>query len=156
MHNVIVGTGPAAAAAILALADDPSERITVIDIGERLADDTAAAVERMSALEPAQWASADRELVTVQPAESGGAGLPEKRAYGSNHMFVDRGPQRGLAMPDHGNEKAVSAALGGFSTVWGAQIMPFSRATFGRWPFGWDAIEPHYRAVLAEVPLAAE
>ena len=52
VHSVIVGTGPAAAAAILALADDPSERITVIDIGERLADDTAAAVERMSALQP--------------------------------------------------------------------------------------------------------
>jgi shikimate 5-dehydrogenase len=33
VHNVIVGTGPAAAAAILALADDPSERITVVDIG---------------------------------------------------------------------------------------------------------------------------
>ncbi len=156
MHNVIVGTGPAAAAAILALADDPSEQITVVDIGERLADDTAAAVERMSALEPAQWASADRELVSVQPAESAGAGLPEKRAYGSNHMFVDRGQQRGLAMPDRGNDKAVSAALGGFSTVWGAQIMPFSRATFDRWPFGWEEIEPHYRAVLAEVPLAAE
>ena len=38
----------------------------------------------------------------------------------------------------------------------GAQIMPFSRATFDHWPFGWDEIEPHYRAVLAEVPLAAE
>jgi choline dehydrogenase-like flavoprotein len=156
VHSVIVGTGPAAAAAILALADDPSEQITVVDIGERLADDTAAAVDRMSALQPAQWAHADRELITVQPAELAGARLPEKRAYGSNHMFVDRGQQRGLAMPDRGNHKAVSGALGGFSTVWGAQIMPFSRATFGRWPFGWDEIEPHYRAVLAEVPLAGE
>ncbi len=156
MHNVIVGTGPAAAAAILALAEDPSERITVVDIGERLADDAAAAVERMGALQPAQWAHADRELVSVQPAALAGSALPEKRAYGSNHMFVDLGQQRGLAMPDGGNQAAVSGALGGFSTVWGAQIMPFSRATFDRWPFGWDAIEPHYRAVLAEVPLAAE
>ena len=82
--------------------------------------------------------------------------LPEKRAYGSNHMFIDRGQQRGLTMPDRGNHAAVSGAVGGFSTVWGAQIMPFSRATFDRWPFGWDEIEPHYRAVLAEVPLAAE
>jgi choline dehydrogenase-like flavoprotein len=156
VHSVIVGTGPAAAAAILALADDPSERITVVDIGERLADDAAAAVERMSALQPAQWANADRELVTVQPAALAGSALPEKRAYGSNHMFVDLGQQRGLAMPESGNHAAVSGALGGFSTVWGAQIMPFSRATFDRWPFGWDEIEPHYRAVLAEVPLAAE
>ncbi|BBX46130.1 hypothetical protein GCM10009641_79940 [Mycobacterium cookii] len=156
MHNLIVGTGPAAAAAILALADDPSERITVVDIGERLADDTAAAVERMSALQPAQWAVADRELVSVQPRALAGSALPEKRAYGSNHMFVDRGQQRGLVMPERGNQAAVSGAVGGFSTVWGAQIMPFSRATFDRWPFGWDEIEPHYRAVLAEVPLAAE
>ncbi|MDT5171483.1 MAG: hypothetical protein QOD02_4833, partial [Mycobacterium sp.] len=156
MHNVIVGTGPAAAAAILALADDPSQQITVIDIGERLDDDAAAAVDRMSALEPAQWATADRELVSVGPAEVSGARLPEKRAYGSNHMFIDRGQQRGLAMPDRGNHAAVSGALGGFSTVWGAQIMPFSRATFNRWPFGWDEIEPHYRAMLAEVPLAGE
>jgi len=156
MHNVIVGTGPAAAAAVLALADDPAEQITVVDIGERLPDGTAAAVERMSVLEPAQWATADRDLVTVQPAELADSSLPEKRAYGSNHMFVDRGQQRGLTMPDRGNHAAVSGALGGFSTVWGAQIMPFSRATFDRWPFGWNEIEPHYRAVLTEVPLAAE
>ncbi|OBH04714.1 hypothetical protein A5696_03820 [Mycobacterium sp. E2699] len=156
MHNLIVGTGPAAAAAVLALADDPSEQITVVDIGERLAGDTAAALDRMSVLAPAQWARADRELVTVQPAGLTGSALPEKRAYGSNHMFVDRGQQRGLTMPDRGNHAAVSGAVGGFSTVWGAQIMPFSRATFHRWPFGWDEIEPHYRAVLNEVPLAGE
>ena len=38
MHNIVVGSGPAAAAAILALADDPAEQITVVDIGERLSD----------------------------------------------------------------------------------------------------------------------
>src|SRR3984885_921197 len=126
MHNIIVGTGPAAAAAILALADDPSQQITVIDIGERLDDDAAAAVDRMSALEPAQWATADRELVSVGPAEVSGARLPEKRAYGSDHMFIDRGQQRGLAMPDRGNHAAVSGALGGVSTGLGGQNIPFS------------------------------
>ncbi|MBJ7337659.1 hypothetical protein [Mycolicibacterium sp.] len=156
MRNLVVGTGPAAAAAILALADDPAQQITVIDLGERLSDDATAAVERMSAMEPAQWLAADRELVSAQPAVIAGSALPEKRAYGSNHMFVDRGQQLGLTMPDRGNTASVSAAVGGFSTVWGAQIMPFSRATFDRWPFGWEAIEPHYRAVLKEVPLAAE
>ena len=156
MRNVIVGTGPAAAAAILALADDPAQQITVVDLGERLPADTTAAVDRMSAMEPTEWLAADRELVSAQPVRITGSVLPEKRAYGSNHMFVDRGQQLGLNMPDRGNEASVSAAVGGFSTVWGAQIMPFSRATFDRWPFGWDAIEPHYRAVLKEVPLAAE
>lgn len=156
MHNVVVGSGPAAAAAILALADDPAQRITIVDIGERLNDDAAAAIHRMSALRPAQWAHADVDLVAAQPVALAGSALPEKRAYGSNHMFIDRGQQRGLVMPGRGNHAAVSAAVGGFSTVWGAQIMPFSRATFDRWPFGWDEIEAHYKAVLDEVPLAAE
>ncbi|KAA0097446.1 4Fe-4S ferredoxin [Mycolicibacterium sp. P1-18] len=156
MHNLVVGTGPAAAAAILALADDPAQRITVVDLGERLSADATAAVDRMSAMEPAQWHAADRELVSAQPSRITGSAVPEKRAYGSNHMFVDRGQQLGLSMPERGNDASVSAAVGGFSTVWGAQIMPFSRSTFDRWPFGWDAIEPHYRAVLREVPLAAE
>lgn len=156
MHNIIVGSGPAAAAAILALAQDPAQQITVVDIGERLADDAVEALDRMNTLQPAEWALADRELVSAQPAKLPGAALPEKRSYGSNHMFLDLGQQQGLAMPKRGNSAAVSGAVGGFSTVWGAQIMPFSRSTFGRWPFGWDAIEPHYRSVLAEVPLAAE
>src|ERR1700761_6349559 len=156
MHNIIIGSGPAAAAAILALADDPTEQITLVDIGEEIGDDTAATVRRMSALQPRQWAPADVDLVAAQPVAISGSALPEKRAYGSNHMFIDRGQQRGLTMPDRGNQAAVSGAVGGFSTVWGAQIMPFSRSTFDRWPFGWDEIEPHYRAVLAEVPLAGE
>ena len=156
MHNIVVGSGPAAAAAILALADDPSQRITVVDIGESLAGDAVAALDRMNLLQPAEWTAADRELVTAQPARLPGSAIPEKRSYGSNHMFADYGQQRGLAMPTRGNDAAVSGAIGGFSTVWGAQIMPFSRSTFDRWPVKWDDIEPHYRAVLAEVPLAAE
>jgi len=158
MHNIVIGTGPAAAAAILALADEPAEQITVVDIGERLTDSIVSAVARMNALEPALWAASDRDLVVAQPARvaHSNAVLPEKRAYGSSHMFVDRGQLRGLAMPERGNSSAVSGAVGGFSTIWGAQIMPFSPATFAHWPFRWHEIEPHYRAVLEEVPLAAE
>jgi hypothetical protein len=135
MHNIVVGSGPAAAAAILALADNLAEQITVVDIGERLTDDATAALDRMNALDQTQWAVTDHELVTAQPARLAGAALPEKRAYGSNHMFVDRGQRRGVATPKRGNNAALSGAVGGFSTVWGAQIMPLSRATFARWPF---------------------
>ena len=156
MHNLIVGSGPAAAAAILALADDLSQQITVVDIGEQLDDDAGAALTRLSQAQPAEWAAADRSLITAQPAAIAGSALPEKRAYGSDHMFRDLGQQSGIAVPAKGNTAAVSGAVGGFSNVWGAQIMPFSRSTFERWPFGWDAIEPHYRAVLREVPLAGD
>ncbi|HZZ97922.1 MAG TPA: hypothetical protein VFE19_12930 [Jatrophihabitantaceae bacterium] len=155
MHSVIVGSGPAAAAAILALAGDISQQITVVDIGAQLDAEAAAAVGRMSAAQPGQWSAADLARITAQPAKLADAALPEKRTYGSDYPFTDLGQQRGLHAPTAGNAAAVSGALGGFSTVWGAQIMPFSRSTFARWPFGWSDIEPHYRAVLGEVPLAA-
>ena len=156
MHNIVIGTGPAAAGAILALAADPAQRITVVDIGERLRPDRALALTRMSTTAPDDWSPSDVSLTGAQPQRMAGSAVPEKRAYGSNHMFADIGQQTGLVMPDHGNHAVVSGAFGGFSTVWGAQIMPFARSTFSRWPLGWEDIEPHYRAILAVVPLAAD
>ncbi|HEY2272475.1 MAG TPA: hypothetical protein VGH30_06855 [Jatrophihabitantaceae bacterium] len=156
MHSVIVGSGPAAAAAVLALESDIAHQITVVDIGERLDEPAAAAVARLAGEPPERWDTGDRELISAQPAKLADAALPEKRTFGSDYPFADRGQQRGLAVPSGGNTAPVSGALGGFSNVWGAQLMPFSPATFTRWPFGWSEIEPHYRAVLGEVPLAGE
>ena len=104
VHSVIVGTGPAAAAAILALAEDPSERIpssTSVNGWPRRGC-SRGTDERIAAR---AMGHADRELVTVQPAALAGSALPEKRAYGSNHMFLDLGQQRGLAMPESGNQR---------------------------------------------------
>ena len=50
----------------------------------------------------------------------------------------------------------VSGAYGGFSNIWGAQIMPFSKETFDRWPISLAEMEPHYRIALSEMTLAGE
>ena len=50
----------------------------------------------------------------------------------------------------------VSGAFGGFSNIWGAQIMPFSSATFDRWPIAVADMEPHYQTALREMTLAGE
>ena len=42
----------------------------------------------------------------------------------------------------------VSGAYGGFSNIWGAQIMPFSAATFERWPISKSEMDPHYQVAL--------
>ncbi len=54
------------------------------------------------------------------------------------------------------NRAVVSGAYGGFSNVWGAQIMPFSSATFERWPIGWREMVPHYRVALDEMALSGD
>ena len=54
------------------------------------------------------------------------------------------------------NRALVSGAYRGFSNVWGSQVMPFTEATFDTWPVSATEMEPHYRAILEEVPLAGE
>jgi ferredoxin len=50
----------------------------------------------------------------------------------------------------------VSAAYGGFSNVWGAQVMPFAASVFDDWPVSSAEMEPHYRRILGEIPYAGE
>ena len=87
---------------------------------------------------------------------TGSGRLPEKRAYGSDFPFRDVGQLSGIHAGADANGAVVSGAYGGFSNVWGAQIMPFSRATFADWPVSYDEMVPHYRVALDEMGLAAE
>ncbi|MHB1582461.1 MAG: 4Fe-4S binding protein [Acidimicrobiales bacterium] len=150
---LILGSGPAAVGTALALTAR-GIRPTVVDLGLRLEDPNAAALARMAASPQDRWADDDVALLTTQPIESLAEGLPEKRAYGSDFPFRDLGQLEGITAGINAHAAVVSPAYGGFSNVWGAQVMPFSRATFERWPFSLDDMVPHYRAILDEMPFA--
>jgi choline dehydrogenase-like flavoprotein len=151
---IIIGTGPAAAGAALALAEDTTKDIVVLDIGTRLEDEHGEAAARLSRLPPAEWDAADVGRLTLQPVKASVHGLPEKRAYGSNFPFRDVGQLAGITGGPGVHTSLISPAFGGFSNVWGAQTMPFTSATFGAWPVSRDEMAPHYKAVLGHVPLA--
>jgi choline dehydrogenase-like flavoprotein len=155
--HLVIGSGPSAAAVALALSERPDEHVTVLDLGGRLEDERQAARARLAATGPEGWDPVDLEVVTARTAVAeSSVAVPQKRTYGSDYPFRDLGQTRGTSGSPGTNLDVASSAYGGFSTVWGAQVMPFSRSTFDRWPVGWADIEPHYRAVLAEVPLAGE
>jgi len=155
-HTIIIGSGPAAAGAALALAGDSSNRITIVDVGHRLDEEAAAAVGRMALLEPHEWERADLDLVQAQPHGVEVRGLPEKRSYGSDFPFRDVSQRTGVRGIGQVNTAVISGAYGGLSNVWGSQIMPFTAAAFGRWPVTASEMEHHYKAVLQEIPLAGE
>jgi choline dehydrogenase-like flavoprotein len=155
MENVlIIGSGPAAAGAALALTD-AGIRPLIVDIGLRLEPELTSAVQRMSTASPGDWNPADARAISHQPIESLVDGLPEKRAYGSDFPFRDMGQISGITAEPGSHRSVVSPAFGGFSNVWGAQIMPFTPATFDDWPVTYDEMEPHYASVLRELPYAA-
>lgn len=154
--SLIIGSGPAAAGAAMALAQDPRQQVTVIDIGGQLEPGREAVRRALASSPESRWSQPDLESISRHAVRTDTSVLPEKRAYGSDFPFRDFGQLEGLRAEPGANAAVVSGAYGGFSNVWGAQIMPFSRATFDRWPVSYSEMVPHYRAALDEMAVSGE
>jgi ferredoxin len=155
-RSLVIGSGPAAAGAVLALAEDPTQHITVIDIGQQLEAEQSSALARLASGSPASWEPNDLELIRTQPTDSVVRGLPEKRSYGSDFPFRNVGQLDGVHGIGQVNSAVISGAYGGLSNVWGSQVMVFTAATFREWPISANDMEPHYRKVLNQIPYAGE
>ncbi len=153
---LILGSGPAAAGAALALGNRQDLEITVIDLGLQLEPDRQVMVDTLSSEAPEAWDERMVGAVAGQPVRSKSGGLPQKRSYGSDFPFRDIGQLDGVVPAGGANGSVISAAYGGFSSVWGAQVMPFAASVFDTWPVSLGEMEPHYRAILGEIHYAAE
>lgn len=154
--SLIIGSGPAAAGVALALSRYRDEEITVVDVGARLSERKKSTIDRLASLPSSEWSAEEIESIRPKAVRSARHSLPEKRSYGSDYPFRDVGQLRGVHALGRANRSVISGAYGGFSTVWGAQVMPLSAAMFKEWPVGLDQMEPHYRAILSHIPFAAE
>lgn len=128
----------------------------MIDVGTTLEPEFRSALGRLSTTDEASWSTSDVDRIGLQPVPTQRGVLPQKRAHGSDYPFRDVGQLEGIDAHGPANESVVSGAYGGFSNVWGAQLMPFSRATFDRWPVSMVEMEPHYRTALTEMTLAGD
>ena len=153
---LIIGSGPGAAGAALALTADPTQQVTVIDVGSTLEPDLRSTLDRLGTIDEGRWSPEDVGRISEQPVPTRRGRLPQKRTFGSDFPFRDVGQLAGIEPRGSANPSVVSGAYGGFSNVWGAQIMPFSKRTFDRWPITLDEMEPHYRTALGEMTLAGE
>ena len=154
MKVTIIGSGPAAAAASLALLAAGRCEIEILDIGERLEPERRGLLAGVGDARPETWPAEIRTELSRQPGSPAKGELPEKWMFGSDFPFRDAGQLAELSMAPGGNKRTVSGAFGGFSNAWGSQVMPFSRATLDDWPVGYAAMVPHYRAILEHIPFA--
>lgn len=156
MRVLIVGAGPAAAGAALALTKVPGVSVEVLDVGGRLEADHDAARSRMAVSEPNRWSSHDVTTIRQTAVATEAHRIPEKRIFGSDFPFRNFGQLDHLRSDGDVNSHVISGAYGGFSNTWGAQTMVFSEATFNDWPFPRRDLEIDYRAILATIPYSAE
>ena len=154
---LIIGSGLAAAGAALALSRRENLEITVIDIGLKLEADREQLIKALASSPPEEWDGQTIELISKQPAAAARhSGVPEKRVFGSDYPFRNVGQLGGLAAVNGANTSLISPAYGGFSNVWGSQIMPFTSEAFESWPVNAAAMRRHYESILRQIPFAGE
>jgi ferredoxin len=153
---LIIGSGAAAAGAALALSHRENLKITVVDIGLQLESDREQLIEALASSSPDEWDEQTIELISKQPVASRNSGIPEKRRFGSDYPFRNVGQLGGLTTVNGATASLISSAYGGFSNVWGSQVMPFTAATFESWPVNAATMRCHYEAILHQIPFAGE
>ena len=122
---LIIGTGPGAAGAALALTADPSQRVTVIDVGGALEPALRSALQRLATKDEEMWSPADVESISHQPVPTQRGGLPQKRAFGSDFPFRDVGQLAGIEPLGSANPSVVSGAMGVSPTSGAPKSCPF-------------------------------
>lgn len=149
---VVIGSGPAGAAAAHALCD-AGLNVTVLDAGDRLEVGRMELFDVLARSEPESWPP---ELAgrarSAFPADV--KHVPLKPAYGSLFPYVLDDPD--LAMTSEDADLVSSLAYGGLSNAWGASILPYRQQDIEDWPISLAELRPHYEAVERFVPVAAE
>ena len=127
--------------------------VCMLDGGVRLEPERASLVESLRQRAPGQWQPEEVEQLKAGMNPSA-AGIPRKLIFGSNYPYREAVEKLGLDSSGVGHE--ASLALGGFSTVWGGSMLPYSRSDLQGWPISFEQMAPHYAPVLELTDVSAE
>ena len=151
MHCVI-GSGPAGVACAKALLARGAN-VLMLDAGLDLEPERAQVVRQMAATKPPAWRP--EQIARLKEGMVAGVkGVPLKFVFGSDYPY--RETETHTPWQGHGVGLRPSLALGGFSTVWGAAMLPYRDADIENWPIHNADLEKHYRAVAEFTGLVAE
>lgn len=153
---LIIGSGTAAAGAALALSRRSKLQITVVDIGLQLESERQHLVTELAADSPEDWDIQTLRKLSTGPRQADRSRIPEKRVFGSNFPFRNVGQLDRVSIMGAEEASLISPAYGGFSNVWGSQLMPFTDRAFEAWPVSAAVMRVHYQDILGQIPFAGE
>jgi len=147
----VIGSGPAGVACAQALLAQ-GQRVTMLDAGLKLEWDLIQRVQELAAKSPADWSVAERASLQSKMV-AGTKGIGQKLQFNSDFPYRETAEQ----IPWQGSDTGLlpSLAMGGFSNVWGAAMLPYRDEDLGGWPVCSADLAPHYRAVAAFTGLSA-
>lgn len=149
---VVIGSGPAGVACASALLQQ-GKRVLMLDAGLSLEPERAHQAESLRATSPGEW-TADLLAAAKGNTTSSAKGIPLKMLFGSDFPYRDAVEKLHCDIEKVGLRP--SLALGGFSNVWGAAMLPYIDADMPDWPVKADRLAQHYAAVTGLTGLAGE
>ena len=146
----MVGSGVAAIACAQALIERGVQPV-ILDAGEELDRDRQARINRLAGQDRSDWSGIDVDA--LKPRRGSGIGaIPRKLAFGSDYVYGHERAHSPLDCAD--GVIPPTYARGGYSTVWGAAVLPAHDSDLAGWPVRRADLAPHYRAVLRGRPLS--
>ncbi|MCZ8121921.1 MAG: hypothetical protein O9277_00695 [Magnetospirillum sp.] len=121
----IVGAGPSALAAALALSDRGVVP-EILDVGGMAPPAALALRDRLADAPPERWTSADR--AAARGTDTAPRAVPRKTWFGSSFAYADS--RMGVVSPG----PVPSRAFGGYSKIWGAAVLAPDPADLAAWP----------------------
>lgn len=146
----IIGSGHTALAAAKVLIDRGC-RPTIVDVGRTLQPDRQEIVDRLGRQPPHYWAASDLVEVTRNPTVFGRK--PLRLGFGSDYIYGGCDDESPLTVSEAGPKPTY--ARGGYSTVWGAAMLPAQDCDLSGWPIGRKELAPYYERVLRSIPFSA-
>jgi len=145
----VIGSGPAGVAAAETLLQEGRE-VTMLDAGRTLEPSIQERVAEVSRTPSHLWT--DEMLMPLKgDVDSSAKGVVLKKIFGS--AFPYEKPSYAPAWPK-GIDLKTSLAMGGFSNVWGAVVLPWLEKDCVNWPFQPDDLKPYLARALQLMPLS--
>jgi choline dehydrogenase-like flavoprotein len=146
----VVGSGPAGTFCAKALIAR-GLKVTMLDAGETLDAHRQGIVDTLAAQPLENWDSGMIAEISRNPTVHRQA-IPSKLVFGSNYVYGRDRSHSALDVPP--NAAIPTFALGGYSVVWGASVLPWQEKDLIGWPVRLAALDPYYRKIFEHLPLA--
>jgi len=146
----VIGSGPSGVASTYALLKRGCE-VTMLDAGINLENDRQNLLKKIQKTPFEKWDPTILQLFKSN-TKSSIQGIPMKMAYGSDFPFQKIFEFGGIETNNVGCLPTLSR--GGFSSIWGANVLPYRDEDISGWPITSKDLRPHYEAVSELLTIA--
>lgn len=153
LDNCVIGSGPSGIFLSLGLVEK-DEPVYMFDIGKKINNQIQTSLDHTFNSPFSEWSSQTKALFleTCLPQNTA---LPKlKHLFGSNFLYDSSIVKK----PRLSEDKMLlysSKSLGGFSKVWGTNVMPFHENDFKDWPISLPDLQQFYKKVINFTPYTA-